>query len=218
MIIPLSNTYGRRPIYLGGNLLAAVTNIAAGYCTSWSGLLATRVFNGIGAGSNVAIGAATICDLYFLHERGLFMGVYTFFLTNGTLTDFPKARTIVRRQIANGSGNRSTSRTPDRWFHCAESWLAVVLHHPFVHPVWFLRHQPFFLARDTLREDFEPIFIFPRSKFLPRPPAFPFETPPTTKSPHPRLFDAVQDVAICLRRCSGYILHDCLWVWHGHLW
>lgn len=82
-IMPLSNTLGRRPIYLFGNLLAASTNIAAGYCTTWSGLLATRVFNGIGAGSTVAMGAATICDLYFLHERGLYMGVYTFFLTNG---------------------------------------------------------------------------------------------------------------------------------------
>ncbi|KAL1844563.1 hypothetical protein VTK73DRAFT_2298 [Phialemonium thermophilum] len=83
LIIPLANTYGRRPIYLGGNLIAAVTNIAAGYCSNWAGLLATRVFNGIGAGSTVAIGAATICDLYFLHERGFFLGIYTFFLTNG---------------------------------------------------------------------------------------------------------------------------------------
>lgn len=91
-IIPLANTYGRRPIYLGGNLLAAVTNVAAGYCSSWSGLLVTRVFNGIAAGSTVAIGAATICDLYFLHERGLYMGVYTFFLTNGRHARCPKNR------------------------------------------------------------------------------------------------------------------------------
>src|ERR1700761_7618942 len=43
----------------------------------------TRGFNGIGAGSPAAIGAATICDMYFLHERGFYMGVFTFFLTNG---------------------------------------------------------------------------------------------------------------------------------------
>jgi hypothetical protein len=45
--------------------------------------MVTRAFNGIAAGSTVAIGAATICDLYFQHERGLYMGIYTFFLTNG---------------------------------------------------------------------------------------------------------------------------------------
>ena len=47
-----------------GNLLAAVTNIGAGYCTTWAGIIATRAFNGIGAGTPGAIGAATICDLY----------------------------------------------------------------------------------------------------------------------------------------------------------
>ena len=85
LVIPLSNTYGRRPVYILGNLIGAVTNLAAGHCTTWSGLLATRVFNGIGAGSVIAVGPATICDLYFLHERGLFMGVYALFLTNGKL-------------------------------------------------------------------------------------------------------------------------------------
>lgn len=83
LIVPFSNVYGRRPIYLGGNLLAAVSNLIAGHCATWSGVMITRAFSGIGAGSVVAIGAATICDLYFLHQRGFFMGIFTFFLTNG---------------------------------------------------------------------------------------------------------------------------------------
>ncbi|KAK2599694.1 hypothetical protein N8I77_011427 [Diaporthe amygdali] len=83
LIVPFANVYGRRPIYLGGNLLAAIANLVAGNCSTWGGLLATRAFSGIGAGSTVAIGAATICDLYFLHQRGFFMGIFTFFLTNG---------------------------------------------------------------------------------------------------------------------------------------
>lgn len=45
--------------------------------------MATRAFAGIGSGSTIAIGAATICDLYFLHQRGFFMGIFAFFLTNG---------------------------------------------------------------------------------------------------------------------------------------
>ena len=82
-VIPLANVYGRRPIYLLGNLLAAVTNIISGNCTTWSGLLITRAFNGLGAGSAVALGAATICDVFFMHERGRYMGFYTWFLNNG---------------------------------------------------------------------------------------------------------------------------------------
>jgi MFS family permease len=51
LTVPLANVYGRRPVYLLGNLVAAVTNIAAGYCHSWTGIMVTRAFNGIGAGS-----------------------------------------------------------------------------------------------------------------------------------------------------------------------
>lgn len=82
-IAPFANIYGRRPIYLLGNLVAAVMNLVAAHCTTWTGILVTRAFCGIGSGATVALGAATICDLYFLHERGVYMGIYTFFLTNG---------------------------------------------------------------------------------------------------------------------------------------
>ena len=82
-IAPLSNVYGRRPIYLAGNALAGLTNVIAGNTDKWNTILITRVFNGLGAGSTVAIGAATICDMYFMHERGVYMGIYAFFLTNG---------------------------------------------------------------------------------------------------------------------------------------
>ncbi|OJJ58691.1 hypothetical protein ASPSYDRAFT_78686 [Aspergillus sydowii CBS 593.65] len=70
-ILPLANAYGRRPVYLLGNLLAAVTNIAAGYCNTWAGVMVTRVI------------CATICDLYFTHQRGVYMGIYTVCMTNG---------------------------------------------------------------------------------------------------------------------------------------
>lgn len=70
-------------MYLAGNLLAGLCNVIAGFANSWSGLLVTRVFCGIGSGAAASIGAATICDLYFMHERGLYMGIFTLFLTNG---------------------------------------------------------------------------------------------------------------------------------------
>jgi MFS family permease len=84
-----------------------VKNIIAGHCTTWNGILVTRVFNGIGAGSNVAIGGATICDLYFMHERGLYMGIYTFFLTNG-----PHLAPLIGGYIAQNLGWRQCFNIP----------------------------------------------------------------------------------------------------------
>ncbi|KAJ9608894.1 hypothetical protein H2200_006665 [Cladophialophora chaetospira] len=107
LTVPLANVYGRRPVYLLGNLLAAVTNIGAGYCNTWTGIMVTRAFNGIGAGSPGAIGAATICDMYFLHERGFYMGIFTFFLTNG-----PHAASLFGGFIAQNLGWRKCFLIP----------------------------------------------------------------------------------------------------------
>ncbi|RLL97715.1 hypothetical protein CFD26_106683 [Aspergillus turcosus] len=63
---PLSNVYGRRPVYL-----------------SWSSLLVARAFVGIGTSVGMGVGASIVADLYFMHERGLYMGIYVVFVTNG---------------------------------------------------------------------------------------------------------------------------------------
>ncbi|KAK0292269.1 hypothetical protein LTS00_008104 [Friedmanniomyces endolithicus] len=86
LAVPLANTYGRRPVYLVGNLVAGICNIAGGFSPTWGGLMATRAFVGIFAGSPATIGPASICDMYFMHERGFYMGIWTFFLTNGPHT------------------------------------------------------------------------------------------------------------------------------------
>ncbi|KAJ5372043.1 hypothetical protein N7517_004049 [Penicillium concentricum] len=83
IVIPFANAYGRRPVYLLGNLLAAVTTIAAGYCDTWAGIMITRAFCGFSSGSVISMGAATICDLYFVHQRGVYLGIYTLALTSG---------------------------------------------------------------------------------------------------------------------------------------
>lgn len=38
---------------------------------------------GVGTSAGMGIGAAVVADLYFLHERGRMMGIYTVFVTNG---------------------------------------------------------------------------------------------------------------------------------------
>jgi len=106
-LVPLSNIYGRRPLYLVGNLVAGVMNVIAGHATTWTGIIVTRVFLGIGAGCAVSMGGATICDLYFMHERGVYMGIYTFFLTNG-----PHFASLIGGYIAQNLGFRQCFSIP----------------------------------------------------------------------------------------------------------
>ncbi|KAI2463288.1 major facilitator superfamily domain-containing protein [Annulohypoxylon bovei var. microspora] len=80
---PLANIYGRRPIYLLSTLIGIAATIGSGVATTWPGLIVGRVFSGIGTGAGMALGAATVNDMFFLHERGTKMGIWTVFLTNG---------------------------------------------------------------------------------------------------------------------------------------
>ena len=83
VVVPFAHVYGRRPLVLAGGLLAAITNIIAGHCTTWAGIMVTRAFNGWGVGTTIALGPPVICDLFFLHERGFYMGIFALFLNNG---------------------------------------------------------------------------------------------------------------------------------------
>ncbi|KAG6361803.1 hypothetical protein INS49_010032 [Diaporthe citri] len=82
-VMPFASATGRRPIVVSCSLLAAVTNIIASYCSTWAGIVVTRAFNGFAVGATVALGPAVICDMYFLHERGFYMGIFALFLNNG---------------------------------------------------------------------------------------------------------------------------------------
>ena len=80
---PIANVYGRRPVYILTLMLAVATSGGSGDAPGYSSLLALRAFNGLGAGAPGGLGSATVCDLFFQHERGLYMGVFTVALING---------------------------------------------------------------------------------------------------------------------------------------
>lgn len=82
-VVPFASTTGRRPIVVLGSLIGAVMNILAGYCSTWAGIIVTRVFGGFAVGATVSLGPAIICDMYFLHERGFYMGIFALFINNG---------------------------------------------------------------------------------------------------------------------------------------
>ena len=73
---PISNVYGRRPLYLGSVILYLITSVLSGISTNYGMLLAFRFLNGFLGGMS-SLGIATVTDIFFVHERGFYMGIYT---------------------------------------------------------------------------------------------------------------------------------------------
>jgi len=81
--IPLANKYGRRPIYLGTTLLGFASILGCAYAKTFTQLLVARVFNGLFPVA-FALGAQTVSDLFFYHQRGRALGFYTVTMTTGS--------------------------------------------------------------------------------------------------------------------------------------
>ena len=81
---PFSRVFGRRPVYILSFLLVVVTSVAGAYCSTYGGQVTARFFNGFGLGSAVSIGASTITDLFFQHQRGLVTGVWVYATSSGS--------------------------------------------------------------------------------------------------------------------------------------
>ena len=67
---PISNVYGRRPIFIFVTALGIAAHAASGAAATWGGILAARAFVGIGTSAGMGIGAAVVAEMYFMHERG----------------------------------------------------------------------------------------------------------------------------------------------------
>ena len=81
--VPLANVYGRRPLYLFCTFLGFATSLGSAYAQTFSQLLAARAFNGFMPVA-FTLGAATVVDLFFFHQRGRAMGVFTVTMVNGS--------------------------------------------------------------------------------------------------------------------------------------
>ncbi len=71
--MPLILKYGRRPVYLTSFFLYTCCAIWAGVATSYASELAPRILMGLCSGAGEVVAPITIADIFFLHERGLFM-------------------------------------------------------------------------------------------------------------------------------------------------
>ena len=71
----LSDTYGRKPFYIGGLTVFMIGSALSGQSHSMGELIAFRALQGIGAGAMLSMPRATIGDIFNPRERGRWMGV-----------------------------------------------------------------------------------------------------------------------------------------------
>ncbi|OJJ08760.1 hypothetical protein ASPVEDRAFT_879616 [Aspergillus versicolor CBS 583.65] len=87
--IPLALAYGRRGVYLMSLLGTAMMNIWAGYATTNPTWIATRILIGFFGAPCEALAGVTMADIWFTHERGTYMGLFTLAMFGGTLGPVP---------------------------------------------------------------------------------------------------------------------------------
>ncbi|KAB8336975.1 hypothetical protein FH972_021279 [Carpinus fangiana] len=80
---PLSNRYGRRPVFLVSLLISLVGNVGCANCYSYASMAACRAIVAFFISPAGAIGSAVVKETFFKKQRARFMGVWTLMVTLG---------------------------------------------------------------------------------------------------------------------------------------
>lgn len=80
---PLSNIYGRRPIFLISLICSMAGNIGCGFCYSYGTMALCRAITAFFISPAAAIGSAVVSEMFFKTERATFMGAWTIMVTIG---------------------------------------------------------------------------------------------------------------------------------------
>lgn len=81
--VPLNQKIGRRPVYIISYTIYFATALWLIFEKRYNAFLAGRILMGFGAGAAETIAPVSITDVFFLHERGFVMALYTSFLSVG---------------------------------------------------------------------------------------------------------------------------------------
>ena len=83
---PLSNRFGRRPIFLISLLCSMVSNIGCAKSKTFASMAGCRALQAFFISPPAALGGAVVTECFFKHERGRYMGVWTLMVTLGVTT------------------------------------------------------------------------------------------------------------------------------------
>ncbi|KAJ9500151.1 hypothetical protein LTR99_008399 [Exophiala xenobiotica] len=80
---PLSDRYGRRPIFMISLICSMVCNIGCAYSFSYASMAACRALVAFFISPAAAIGSAVVAETFFKRRRARYMGIWTLMVTIG---------------------------------------------------------------------------------------------------------------------------------------
>ncbi|KAL8842894.1 MAG: hypothetical protein Q9170_000298 [Blastenia crenularia] len=83
--VPLSTSFGRRPVYIMSTAICLASSIWKARATSYSSFYGACVLNGIAGGPGETIQPNVIADMMFLHTRGTHNTIYFLFYYGGLI-------------------------------------------------------------------------------------------------------------------------------------
>ena len=75
---PISNRFGRRPVWLVSTLCSGLCNIGCAQSKSYGALMISRILVAFFICPPLAIGTVVVTETFFKHERGRKMGIWTY--------------------------------------------------------------------------------------------------------------------------------------------
>jgi MFS family permease len=76
IIVPCSNIFGHRATSIVLVVVGIASSIWEAEAKSHSSLIGARVLNGFATATSESLMMQVVADLFFLHERGLWTGIY----------------------------------------------------------------------------------------------------------------------------------------------
>ncbi len=80
LVAACARKWGKRPVFIMSSLFGLVGSIVGSTTNSYSGLLAARLIQGLSMPAYESIVGSMVGDMYFVHQRGLFISVIGFVL------------------------------------------------------------------------------------------------------------------------------------------
>ncbi|KAJ4250194.1 hypothetical protein NW762_012009 [Fusarium torreyae] len=74
--------YGKRPVFVISSVIGLIGCLIAEFANNYSTLVAGRLLQGIGGSAYESLCTAVVNDIYFVHQRGLYVAIVIFFLSS----------------------------------------------------------------------------------------------------------------------------------------